>query len=136
MDPEVAPAGTEVVMEVSPLTVNRRAEVPLNLTEVAPTKATPVILTEAPTWPEVGWKELTTGTGALTVKAPGLVPLPAGVTTETGPVLAPTGTMAVMEVSPETAKTLAGVSLNLTEVAPVNPVPVRVTDAPTNPTVG
>src|SRR3989442_11888715 len=70
-----------------------------------------------------------------TVKLVALVAVPSGVVTAMASVVAPVGTVAVMEVSETTAK-LAGTPLNLTAVAPVKFVPVIVTTVPTGPKVG
>ena len=70
-----------------------------------------------------------------TVKLAALVPVPAGVVTAIVPVLAPTGTVAAIWVADTTEKA-AAVPLKWTAVAPVKPVPVRVTTVPTGPEVG
>jgi hypothetical protein len=64
-----------------------------------------------------------------------LVPVPAGVVTAIGPVVAPAGTVAVIWVSEFTVN-VADVPLNFTAVAPVKPEPVMVTDVPDEPEVG
>jgi hypothetical protein len=69
------------------------------------------------------------------VKLAALVPVPAGVVTEIGPVVAPVGTVAEICVALLTVN-VALVPLNFTDVAPVKPVPVIVTDVPTAPLVG
>src|SRR5256886_7897183 len=51
------------------------------------------------------------------------------------PVVAPTGTVAVIEVSEPTVK-VAVVPLNVTAVAPVRALPVRVTTVPARPLAG
>ena len=61
---------------------------------------------------------------------------PLGVVTETGPVLAPAGTVAVICVSESTLNVVAATPLNFTAVAPVNPVPTIFTEAPTAPDDG
>jgi hypothetical protein len=58
-----------------------------------------------------------------------------GVVTLMGPVVAPAGT-AVTICVPLFDVIDAVVPLNFTEVAPVRPVPVMVTDVPTGPVVG
>ena len=65
-----------------------------------------------------------------------MVAVPPSVITLTIPVVAPTGTIAVMDVSETTLKILALVLLNLTAVAPVKCVPVMVTLIPIDPLVG
>jgi hypothetical protein len=69
------------------------ALVPLNFTAVAPVKFAPVMVTLVPTGPLVGLKVVIVG-GFMTVKAELLVAVPAGVLTLSGPLVAPTGTVA------------------------------------------
>jgi len=64
-----------------------------------------------------------------------LLAVPLGVVTLILPVVAPTGTIAVILVLEFTTK-LATVVLNLTRVAPVKLVPVITTEVPTGPEVG
>jgi hypothetical protein len=71
-----------------------------------------------------------------TVKLAVLVPVPPGVVTEIGPVVAPLGTVAVICVAELTVYDVAATPLNLTAVAPVKFVPVMTTDVPTGPLVG
>jgi hypothetical protein len=78
------------------LTVNVVALVPWNLTEVAPVRFVPVIVTEVPTGPPVGEKLVIVGPVAVTVKLEALVAVPPGVVTEIVPVVAPLGTVAVI----------------------------------------
>ncbi|HEV8488778.1 MAG TPA: hypothetical protein VGQ58_03205, partial [Candidatus Limnocylindrales bacterium] len=71
----------------------------------------------------------------MTVKEAVLVPVPPGVVTLIGPVLAPAGTVALSEpytTLPKEALT----PLNLTAVAPVKAEPLMVTLVPTGPPVG
>jgi hypothetical protein len=134
--PVVAPVGTVAVIFVAEFTVNVVAATPLNLTEVAPVKLVPVILTVVPTGPEVGVNDVIVGSGAVdTVKFVELVPVPEGVVTAIFPVVAPVGTVAVICVDEFTVN-VALVPLNVTDVAPVKPVPVMTTEAPTAPEVG
>src|SRR5437879_9640060 len=70
-----------------------------------------------------------------TVKLLALVAVPPGVVTLSGPVVAPLGTVAEIEVE-EVAVKLALVPLKVTAVAPVKFVPVIVTGVPTGPLVG
>jgi len=65
--PVVAPEGTVAVICVDELTV-KLADVPLNVTDVAPVRLVPVITTLAPTGPLVGLK---VAIPAVTVKEPG-----------------------------------------------------------------
>jgi hypothetical protein len=64
-----------------------------------------------------------------------LLVVPFGVVTETGPLVTPTGAVAVICV-PETTVNDAEAPLKLTLVAPVNPEPVRVTTVPARPLSG
>jgi len=64
-----------------------------------------------------------------------LAPLPLGVVTLIGPLVAPLGTVVVILVS-ETTVNVAAVPLKFTLVAPVKLYPVMVTAAPTDPLVG
>ena len=70
-----------------------------------------------------------------TVKLLALVAVPPEVVTLIGPVVAPLGTVAEIEVAEFTVK-LALVPLNRTAVAPVKFVPLIVTVVPTGPLVG
>jgi hypothetical protein len=71
----------------------------------------------------------------VTVNVPGLVPVPPGAVTETGPVEAAAGTAAVILVSEFTVN-LPAVPLNMTAVAPVKPDPFSVTEVPIVPVEG
>ena len=116
------------------------AVVPLNLTVLAPwvaPKFVPVITTDEPTAPEVGFRVVIVGAGVVTVK---LTPLLACVPTVTTtlPVAAPLGTVTAMLVLLHEV-TAAVVPSNLTVLVPcVVPkfVPVIVTAAPAKPEVG
>ena len=72
----------------------------------------------------------------LTVKLPAEVPVPPEVVTAIVPVVAPTGTVAVICVAELTVYVIAAVPLNVTAVAPVKFVPIIVIDAPIQPDVG
>jgi hypothetical protein len=103
---------------------------------VAP-KFAPVIVTDAPANPDVGFKLVMLGAGIVTVKLVPLLATPPTVTT-TFPVVAPAGTGATMLVALQ-LDAVDAVPLNLTVLVPcVAPkfAPVIVTDAPTNPDVG
>ena len=89
----------------------------MKVTAVAPVKLVPLIVTVVPTAPLVGVKLVIVG-GGITVKVLLLVAVPPGVVTLTGPVVAPLGTVAEIEVSDVTVK-VALVPLNRTAVAPV-----------------
>jgi hypothetical protein len=99
----------------------------LNVTEVAPVNALPLIVTMVPALPEVGLNEETAG---ITPKLVELVLLPYGVVTVRGPVSAPDGTVAVIFVS-DTTVNVAARPLKVTELAPVRALPLIVTDDPT-----
>src|SRR5713226_5497095 len=137
--PVVAPAGTGATMLV-PLQLDGVAAVPLNVTVLVPCvapKFVPVIVTDVPTAPEVGFKLVMLGGGGVTVKLTPLLATPPTVTT-TFPVVAPAGTGATMLV-PLQLVGVAAVPLNVTVLVPcVAPkfVPVIVTDVPTAPAVG
>jgi hypothetical protein len=95
-----------------------------------------VIVTDAPTAPDVGERLVILG-AATTVKLFPLLATPDTVTT-TFPVVAPVGTLATMLVALQLV-IVAVVPLNLTVLVPwvdPKPVPVTVTDAPRAPVVG
>jgi hypothetical protein len=108
---------------------------PPNLTAVVPLKSSPEMITVAPTGPVAGEKDTMVGAHGTTVKFVALVPVPPGPVTEIGPVVAPTGMTAVMRVADTTVKVVES-PLTVTPVAPVNPVPVRVTVLRTHPLEG
>jgi hypothetical protein len=56
--------------------------------------------------------------------------VPSGVVTVTSTVPVPDGDVAVIEVSEFTAMVVAAADPNLTEVAPVNPLPITLTTVP------
>lgn len=95
MGPVVAPLGTTAVIVVSLTTVKPAAGMPLkNVTFVASVKPVPVMVTMSPIPPLGGAKPVTVG-ATITVKLVALVALPAPALTTIGPVVAPTGTVAV-----------------------------------------
>src|SRR5258708_30051962 len=113
--------------------------VSLTPTAVAPVKFAPLMVTLVPTGPLVGAKPLIVG-GCTTVNALALVAVPADVVTRSGPVVAcaangAPGTTVAIDVSEATVK-LALAPVNVTAVAPANPVPVIVTLLPAGPLVG
>ena len=135
--PVFAPEGTVAVIFVSELTMNV-AVVPLNFTAVAPENPVPLIVTEVPTGPLFGEKDVIFGAvpaPPVTVNCVALVAKPSGVTTLIRPVFAPEGTVAVIFTSESTVNA-AGVPANFTLVAPVNPDPLIVTEVPTGPLAG
>jgi hypothetical protein len=135
--PDVAPVGTVAVIDDAvqvPIVVT---VVPLNVTLpfVVP-KFEPAMVTEVPTAPEVGIRPVIAGVAKTVNDEPALA-APLTVTT-TLPVVAPVGTVAVIEVLLQ-VPTVAAVPLNFTVLVPcVAPkfVPVIVTEAPTAPEVG
>jgi hypothetical protein len=124
--PVFAPAGTVALMEVAEISVKAALTFP-NLTSMVPRKFRPLIVTTVPTGPLGGVKPVTLGP---TLKLIELMSVPFGVTTVTGPLFAPLGTVAVIELS-ELTLNCEAMPLNLTTVAPVKPVPSIVTLAPT-----
>ena len=139
--PVVAPAGTGTTMLVALQLVIVVAVVPLNATVLVPCvepKFVPVIVTDAPTAPDVGLRLVIVGVPVDTVKLTPLLATPPTVTT-TFPVVAPAGTGTTMLVALQLVIVVAVVPLNVTVLVPcVEPkfVPVIVTDAPTAPDVG
>jgi hypothetical protein len=137
--PLVAPAGTAAVTVVA-LQLVGTAAIPLNVTVLVPCvapKFVPVIVTEAPTTPDVGFKPVTLGPGTATVKLTPLLATPPTVTT-TFPLVAPAGTGATMLVALQLVGT-AAIPLNVTVLVPcVAPkfAPLIVTDVPITPDVG
>jgi hypothetical protein len=113
--------------------------VPLKVTVLAPCvdwKCAPVIVTDAPTAPELGDRLVMLGAGT-TANDLALLATPLTVTT-TLPEVAPVGTVATIDVAPQLVA-VATVPLNVTVLAPcVVPkfAPVIVIDAPTAPDVG
>src|SRR5262249_22929555 len=82
-----------------------------------------------PEGPEV---MVVSGGDGVPVKVPPLV-VPRGVVTETGPLVAPAGTWAVISVGELTTKLGSAVPLNVTEVAPVKLPPMMSTVVPAGP---
>jgi hypothetical protein len=78
---------------------------------------------------------VTDAEAAVTVKVAELVAVPVGVTTVTGPVVAPSGTCVAIDVS-ETTVNSALTPLKRTAVAPVKNLPPMPTDCPTGPLAG
>jgi hypothetical protein len=134
--PLFAPVGTVALICVALRTVNEAGLV-LNVTEVAPVKFVPVIVTVVPIFPLVGEKLVIVGAagGAVTMKPLALVAVPPGVVTPISPLVAPLGTVAVICEALLTTKP-AGVPSNVTDVAPVKFEPLIVTLVPTGPLAG
>jgi len=137
--PFFAPAGTVVVIVVSVGGAKAAKTPPPKVTDVAPARPVPLIVTEVPTRPLDGLIELIAGpAGAcVTVKLDGLVlAAPSAVVTAMGPVVAPLGTTAVRLETELNVTDVAGVALNVTELPDVKFVPVIETDVPTGPLDG
>lgn len=134
--PVVAPEGTDVEIEVD-VHVPTVAAVPLNVTVpgVEP-KLIPLIVTPAPTAPEVGERPLIVGAvDCCTVNPTWLLVVPL-IETRTFPDVAPAGTFVTIEVA---AQLVIEACVPLNETVPgVEPkfVPVIVTAVPTMPVVG
>jgi hypothetical protein len=133
MGPVVAPAGTVAVICVLLLSV-KTAVMPLKRTSVVPVKFVPVMVTDAPTGPDVGEKLAIVG-GRMTTKLALLVAVPAGLVTVMGPVVAPAGTVAVIWVGLLTVNE-ALTPLKRTSVTSTKFTPRMVTLVPTVPAVG
>jgi hypothetical protein len=137
--PVVAPAGTGTTMLVA-LQLVGVAAVPLNVTALVPCvapKFAPLIVTEAPTIPDVGFKPVMLGAGTVTVKLTPLLATPPTVT-NTVPVVAPAGTGATMLVALQLVG-VAAIPLNFTVLVPCAApkfTPVIVTGVPTTPDAG
>ncbi len=137
--PVVAPVGTVATIEVALQLAIVVAIVVLNFTVLlpcVPPKFVPVIVTDAPTAPDVGERLVMLGV-ASTVKGWPLLSTPLACTT-TFPVLAPEGTGTAIDVALQLVG-VADVPLNFTVLVPcVAPkfVPVIVTEAATAPDVG
>ena len=131
----VEPAGEVAVILVAELTVKLEALIIPNLTAVAPVNTVPVTVTVVPptNGPLVGVMLVTVGTDTyVNLSAADVTLVPPGVVTVTSTVPVPTGEVAVMLVAELTVKLEALLIPNLTAVAPVNPVPVTVTEVTTN----
>ena len=95
-------------------------------------KFNPVMVTSQPNWPLVGVNEVMVGS---TGKSASLVAVPLPLVTVIFPVVAPRGTVVVIDSAPLTVK-LDATPLNFTAVVPVKLVPVIVTVVPTLPDTG
>ncbi len=137
--PAVAPAGTGTTMLVA-LQLAGAPAVPLKVTVLVPCvapKFAPLIVTDVPIAPDVGFRLVMLGGGGVTVEFIPLLATPATVTT-TFPVVAPAGTGTTMLVALQLAGAPA-VPLKVTVLVPrVAPkfAPLIVTDVPTAPDVG
>jgi hypothetical protein len=109
--PVVAPRGTVAVISMSELTSNV-ADAPSNATDEAPVYPVPVIVTVVPAGPLEGSNRTIVGGGdGVTTKSRRLAPVPSESVTETGPVVAPMGTTAVICVVESTLNDCAAVPL-------------------------
>jgi hypothetical protein len=135
--PVIAPLGTAAMIAVGFQSVVAAVCPLVNVTVpgVDP-KFAPVMVTDTPTGPLGGLSLVMIGDDPVTVKLAVEVPVPDGVVTEIGPLVAAGGTVAVICVELLMVKEAAGVPLNLTAVAPVKFVPVIVTLVFTGPLVG
>src|SRR2546426_28475 len=139
--PFVAPPGTGAKMSVA-LQLVGVAVIPLKVTVLVPCEAPrfdPMILTDVPTGPSVGLRDVIPGPGpeVVTVNSNPLLAIPPTVTT-TLPVVAPLGTGTIMLVLLQLVGP-AIVPLNATVLAPCAApkfVPVIVTTVVTGPEVG
>jgi hypothetical protein len=117
--PVVAPVGTVATIDVAlqlPMVVTA---VPLNLTVLVPwvePKFVPVIVTDAPTAPEVGERLVILGAATTVNDTPLLALLPT--VTTTLPVVAPVGTVATIDVALQLPMVVAAVPLNFTVLVP------------------
>ena len=113
------------------------ADVPPNLTAVAPVRLVPVRVTDVPTGPLAGVKPVIVGAGVTVpvVKTAALAAVPPAAVTVIVPVVAPDGTTAVIRAA-ELVVNRAAVPLNATADAPVKPVPLIWTRVPAGPEVG
>ena len=137
--PVAAPLGTGATILVA-LQLVGVAAVPLNVTVLVPCvapKLAPVIVTDAPTNPDVGLRLVMLGPGVVTVKLTPLLATPPTATT-TLPVVAPAGTGATMLVALQLVG-VAPIPLKVTVLVPwLAPklAPLIVTDVPRTPDVG
>ena len=137
--PVVAVVGTAAVIEVS-LQLVGVASTPLKVTVLVPCvapKCSPVIVTDAPFRPDTGSSRVIEGAGRVTLKVSPLLAWPPTVTT-TGPVAAPAGAGAVIEVSLQLVA-VAATPLKVTVLVPCAApkcTPAIVTTVPTSPDMG
>ncbi len=112
------------------------ADVPWKATAETELKPVPVICTRLPTGPVAGEKPVMVGAlEVVTVNRFWLYPVPEGVVTLTLPVVAPLGTVVVMDES-ELTTNEAATPLKVTAVAPVKLAPVICTSVSTAPLLG
>ena len=130
--PEV-PDATTAVISVAETTVKVVAFVPPKVTDVAPLRLLPAMVTVPALAALVGVNEVIFGAGIYT--NPESVAVPSGVITSRSP-LEPEPNTALMVVLLTTVKELAAVPPKLTLVALIRLFPVIVTVAPVPPKVG
>lgn len=128
---DLALVGTMAVTCLSLTTVKLAMAEP-NFTAFVCMRLTPVMVTFVATGPLVGVNELITG---RTWKFWLLTSLPVGVVSVIGPVVAPSGTVAVRNVS-EITVNVAAAPLSETDFVPVNPCPRSPTEFLTFPHAG
>jgi len=137
--PVVAPIGNEATMLVA-LQLVGVADAPLSVTVLFPCvapKLVPVIVTEVPAGPLLGFRLVIVGVREVTEKLTPLLATPP-TTTTTFPVVAPVGTGAVMFVELQLVG-VAVVPLNVTVLVPCKAaklVPAIVIDVPNTPAFG
>jgi len=129
--PVFAPVGTSAVTSVSEITV-KVADFPSNVTFVACCRPVPVMVTEVPTGPLGGAKPVMVGS---TLNVFVLVNVVVPVVTVTDPVSASAGTVAVMNVVPESTMVVAFVAPNLTTEELLKPCPRMPIFVPSLPDV-
>src|SRR5581483_1068345 len=134
MGPAAAPGGTVAEMAVGDTTANGASTDP-NETSMTSTKLAPESFTTSPTAPDAGANEVSSG-ARTTLKAVELVAVPAGVVTLIRPLMAPSGTTAVICELESTVNTAGTPSLKSTAVAPSKFAPKIVTCVPTGPDDG
>lgn len=132
--PVTAAAGTTatICVDVSLVIV---PATPPNLTDTAPARLVPVIVTLVPVGPLSGEKPLLASIVGLTRKLLALVAAPYGVVTMIRPEVAPFGTTATIWLAISLVM-VAATPLNVTLVAPARPFPLMTTDEPIGPLAG
>jgi hypothetical protein len=122
------------VILVSLTTVKLVAIFEPKFTVVAPVKPEPVMVTDVPpaVWPYAGEMPVTFGPVAeyVNLSADVFAEVPPGVVTVTSSVPVPAGDFTVIWLSFTTTRLVAAVQSNFTDVAPVKPDPVIVTEVP------
>src|SRR5215212_4061021 len=136
MRPESAPEGTYAVIWSSPSTVNPAVR-PAKRTSVVVDNPFPWSTTGAASGPRLGEKPSIVGPeagGSSTVNDSALTAVSASaMSISIGPVVAPSGTVAVICSSVSTTNVGSFTPLKRTAVAPTKPTPVMTTDVPICP---